>query len=50
MEATIVYWGYMVVIWGSFSIPSNVVPLGVWYDWLGLLFGLPKKYYIGGSR
>ena len=29
--------------------PSNVVPFWVWYG-LGLLLGLPERYYIGGFR
>ena len=40
----------MVGVWGIPG-PSNVVPFWVWYVfWLGLLLGLPKQCYIGGSR
>ena len=44
METTIVYWGYMEALQSSSFLGFGMV------SWLGFLLGLPKRYYIGGSR
>ena len=44
METTIVYLGYMETLQCSSFLGL------VWFLGLGFLLGLPKRYYIGGSR